>query len=85
MKTLNEYPAPETDARLLTVAQRTSTDFLDEMVYASVARSLEQRLAMAREALSAAMKEYDQGGKCWHSNAVAGQMRAALTATAPKL
>ena len=38
----------------------------------------EQETRRLREALQRAMDEYDNGGKCWHSNEVAGAMRAAL-------
>ena len=38
----------------------------------------QQEARRLREALQRAMDEYDNGGKCWHSNEVAGAMRAAL-------
>lgn len=41
----------------------------------------QQEARRLREALQRAMDEYDNGGKCWHSNEVAGAMRAALAST----
>ena len=83
MKPLNEYPTPETDGVVTRSLEENGGLYMTEVLLFN-SRSLEQRLALARDALSAAMNEYDRGGKCWHSNEVAGQMRAALAATAPK-
>ena len=41
----------------------------------------QQEARRLREALQRAMDEYDNGGKCWHSNEAAGAMRAALAST----
>ena len=38
-------PTPRTDAKLLTVAQRTSPTYLPEMVWADFARELERELS----------------------------------------
>ena len=44
-------PTPRTDAKLPTVAERTSPHYLPEMVYANFARTLERELAAERARL----------------------------------
>ena len=46
---MNERKTPETDARLLTVAQRVYPNYIREMVYADVARQLERERDELRE------------------------------------
>ena len=53
---MNDRPTPETDAQLLTVAQRIDTNYLREMVYADIARKLERERDQARDALRVRMK-----------------------------
>lgn len=57
MKTLNEYPTPETDADSLILGGALSLLYHeDEIVESKVARNLEQRLALCREALERIVK-----------------------------
>ena len=87
---INEIPTPETDAFFRQDALKN----LDKYPAAAFARDLERRLAIARDALQAAIdcgmvpasSASDGGGNC-HSKQVrvADQIREALTQTAPKL
>ena len=62
--------------------QKTTLRLMDEKIAAEKQLSASQQEARRlREALQRAMYEYDNGGKCWHSNEVAGAMRAALAST----
>lgn len=45
-------PTPRTDAKLPTVAERTSPHYLPEMVYADFARTLERELAAEQAKVS---------------------------------
>lgn len=60
-------PTPETDVKLLTVAQRTTSSYLQQMVYADVARKLERerddykmRMSGARDERNRMERERDE-------------------------
>tara|TARA_R110000868_G_scaffold406206_3_gene686431 strand:- start:77 stop:358 length:282 start_codon:yes stop_codon:yes gene_type:complete len=55
-------PTPRTDAKLLTVAQRTSPNYLPEMVWAHFARTLERELAAER----ARLDWMEDSSRCYH-------------------
>jgi len=55
----------------------------DRQHNAEVAEEAIARSIQAEAALRKAMDEYDAGGKCWHSNEVASEMRHALSTSQP--
>ena len=63
------------------INQRQETQRANAIVDAAILSASQQEARRLREALQRAMDEYDNGGKCWHSNEVAGAMRAALSST----
>ena len=63
------------------INQRQETQRANAIIDAEILSASQQEARRLREALQRAMYEYDNGGKCWHSNEVAGAMRAALAST----
>lgn len=83
-------PTPRTDAKLLTVAQRTSPNYLPEMVYADFARTLERELAAERAKVrtlrSACESICEEWGRNHEAPFLAGhKMDATATAALEKL